>query len=119
MKKSRTKGASGEREAADLIRSITGTKLRRTPLSGGMEFKGDVQTLEDGIVRDHHIEIKRVEALNLPKAWRQACDDCPPSKTAIVMHRRNNTEWMVTVRAADYWGYLAELEELRSLKVAA
>lgn len=110
----RDKGKRGELEARALIRrhfegaAIARVDIERTPNSGGLSFKGDLHGIPD-----HHLEIKRTERLDLPAAWRQATDDCQAHKTAAVMHRRNEGEWLLTVRAEDYWGYLAELVALR------
>lgn len=47
-----------------------------------------------------HIEVKRVERGNvhnwMDQAVRDAGDQCP-----VVMHRKNRTEWLITVRLTD------------------
>src|SRR5262245_2692501 len=93
---SQRKGKAGELEFAHLLRRY-GFDCKRTPNSGGLDFKGDLWGM-----RDHHWEIKRVERLDLPKAWRQACADGGVSQIAVVAHRRSRDEWLVTLRADDY-----------------
>jgi hypothetical protein len=48
-----------------------------------------------------HVEVKRVEALNIRKAVEQSVHDADSGEAAIVLHRQNRTPWLVTVRLAD------------------
>ncbi len=104
---SQRKGSDGEREFSKLL-NAHGFDTKRTPRSGGMSFKGDLWGM-----RDHHWEVKRVERLDLPAAWRQACSDSRPDQTCVVAHRKNGQPWMVTLNAEDYVGMLEELREAR------
>ena len=90
------KGAKGERELAQILRDMYGYETKR-----GSVFQGtsDVVGLP-GV----HIECKRVERLNIHEAMKQAqqeaakrCDGIP-----AVFHRRNRTEWLVTMRLEDW-----------------
>ena len=101
------KGSDGEREFAKLLQAH-GFECKRTPRSGGMDFKGDLWGM-----RDHHWEVKRVKRLDLPAAWRQAIHDSSVTQTTVVAHRKNQGEWMCTLRAEDYVGMLAELRDAR------
>lgn len=49
-----------------------------------------------------HIECKRVEALNIYKAIEQAKNDAREDETPVVMHRKNSSEWLVTMRFDDW-----------------
>ena len=73
-----------------------------------MDFKGDLFGLK-GV----HVEVKRTERLNLPKAWRQATSDCPVSHIPSVFHRSSGEEWLCTIRGEDFAGLLREVEDVR------
>jgi len=96
-KASRDKGKRGERELAEQLRTLgLGPDIRR-----GQQFSGreapDIVNLP-GI----HAECKRVEALNIWAAMKQAISECPEDKVPAVFHRRNNSEWLVTMRLEDW-----------------
>lgn len=93
---SRRKGAAGERELANILKSY-GYDARRGQQYCGANGDADVIGLE-GV----HIECKRVERLNIHDAMKQAADDARERETPIVAHRKNNTEWLVTMRLSDW-----------------
>jgi len=93
---SREKGKTGEREFAALCREHGFKNARRGQQFNGLEGK-DVVGLE-GI----HIEVKRVERLNIDKAMKQSIEDSKEGEIPIVAHRRNREEWKVTMRAEDW-----------------
>lgn len=96
-KGSQRKGADGERELADLLRR-QGYDIRR---GGSLSF-GDIPDLVGlpGI----HIEVKRVERLNVPEAMRQAIQDSARfhDGAPTVFHRRSREPWLVTMRLSDW-----------------
>jgi Holliday junction resolvase len=94
---SKQKGARGEREWAKICREQGFTEARRGQQYSGIEGE-DVVGLE-GI----HIEVKRVERLNIEQALQQAERDKKDNEMAIVAHRRNNEKWKVTMRAEDWF----------------
>ena len=86
---SRTKGAVGEREFADLLKSMGLEARRGQQFSGGKDSPDVVHNLT-GV----HFEVKRVQAGN-PYNWLdQACRDCGKGAIPIVAHRKNNRQWM-------------------------
>lgn len=89
---SRNKGANAERELAKIIGERLGVKLHRTPLSGGMAWKGDVQGW-DGF----HIEAKRCERLSIPAWVAQAEADCPEGSIPLVVFRSSRQPWRVVI----------------------
>lgn len=93
---SRNKGAAGERELAAKLREY-GYNCRRGQQYSGANGDADVVGLP-GI----HIEVKRVEKLNLYDAMAQAVRDAKDDETPAVFHRKNNKEWLVTLRLDDY-----------------
>ena len=92
---SKQKGARGEREFAKLCRD-NGYNARRGQQYNGIE--GDDVVGLDGI----HVEVKRVERLNIEDAMSQAKVDAK-GKLPIVAHRKNNCEWLITMRAEDWF----------------
>ena len=95
---SRRKGAEGERELANKLKDY-GYSCRRGQQYCGANGDADVVGL-DGI----HIEVKRVERLNLYDAVDQARRDSLPFSTQLpaVFHRKNNCEWLVTMTLPDW-----------------
>ena len=59
-----------------------------------------------------HIEVKRVEHLNLDDALGQSRRDAAKTDGAIpiVMHRKNGTKWKVTMDAHDWFKLYREWE---------
>ena len=93
---SRAKGARGERELARILRGY-GYDCRRGQQYCGANGDADVVGL-DGI----HIECKRVQKLNLDDAMLQAVRDRKPDEYSAVFHRKNNREWLVTMKLDDW-----------------
>lgn len=91
---SRRKGASGERELAAELTRLFGHACRRGQQYCGLEGQ-DVVGLP-GI----HIESKRVNKLNLSRAYVQAKRDAG-IKLPIVCHRADRQPWMLTVALED------------------
>lgn len=96
---SRAKGARGERELASKLREYGYCKAERD----GQQGKGnagehpDVKGI-DGM----HIECKRVERLQLSDAMCQSIADAREGEMPVVMHKKNNEEWFVTLRLDDF-----------------
>ena len=53
-----------------------------------------------------HFEVKFVEKLNIRDAVTQAVGDCPEGKIPAVAHKKKRDEWLVTVRADDFFKIL-------------
>lgn len=95
------KGKRGEREFSALLRTH-GFDARRGQQFSGSPDSPDV--VSDALVW-MHIEIKRVQHLNLAKACAQAKRDAE-GKPWIVAHRRNRGPWMVTMDDRELYGLL-------------
>ena len=95
MTNSRRKGAEGEREIANILKNH-GYDARRGQQYSGANGDADVVGLP-GI----HIEVKRVEALNIDKAMEQSKRDAR-GEIPAVFHRKNGKEWKATVRLEDF-----------------
>lgn len=99
---SRDKGKRGEREFASLCREY-GYNARRGQQYSGLEGQ-DVVGLPY-----MHVEVKRVERLNLYDAMAQAVNDAK-DKIPIVAHRKNHCGWLITMRAEDWFNIYSEYE---------
>lgn len=93
---SRNKGKRGELEAAHALQKY-GYDARRSQQYAGINSDADVVGLP-GI----HIEVKRVEKLNLENAMQQSERDAGANEKPIVMHRKNHSQWLVTM-PLDEW----------------
>lgn len=96
-KTSQRKGANGERELAALLRE-QGFYIRR---GGSLSF-GAVPDLVG--LPGVHMEVKRVERLNLSQAMAQAVRDSERFQDGApaVFHRRSRESWLVTMRLDDW-----------------
>lgn len=96
MTNSRQKGARGERELASKLREH-GFDARRGQQYSGANGDADVVGLP-GV----HIEVKRAERFSLYDALAQSKRDARYDELPVVMHRKNNCEWVV-VQPLDDW----------------
>ena len=105
---SRNKGKVGEREFASLLREH-GFDARR-----GQQFSGspDSPDVVSEALAWLHVEVKRVQNLNLTDACTQAERDAGRGAPAghqkpwIVAHRRNHAPWLITMRAETFFNFL-------------
>ena len=93
---SRDKGCRGERELANKLKEY-GYECRRGQQYCGSNGDADVVGL-DGV----HIEVKRTERLSLYDALAQAKHDAKEGEMPVVMHRKNNCEWVVIQPLEDW-----------------
>lgn len=100
---SRQKGKRGELEFARLLRDHGFDNARRGQQYSGANGDADVIGI-DGL----HIEVKRVEKLNLQDAFDQAKRDARTGEIPVVAHRKNNCEWLITLPADDFFEMIKE-----------
>ncbi len=93
-KKSRNKGARGEREFAEVLRGY-GFEGERSARNGKTDE--DVQHNIDGV----HFEVKRVERLTIDKWVQQAERDANQGETPIVVYRKNGDKWRAVIPVDD------------------
>lgn len=93
---SRSKGAKGERELAKILREY-GYPCRRGQQYSGANGDADVVGLPN-----IHIEVKRMERLEIYSAIAQAVRDAKNDEKPAVFHRKNECEWLVTMRLEDW-----------------
>ena len=96
-KASRDKGARGEREWRNVLRSLfrCDTAERGCQRAGGPHSPDVINGIPGT-----HAEVKRVERLRLYEAMEQASGDAGDS-IPYVASKRNRGEWLITVRAED------------------
>lgn len=97
MVNSKQKGKVGELEFSNLCKKH-GFNTRRSQQYAGINNDADVVGLE-GI----HIEVKRVERLNVSQAIGQAIRDKTDEEIPIVAHRKNREPWLITMTADDWF----------------
>ena len=93
---SRSKGARGERELANILKAH-GYEARRGQQFSGANGDADVVGLPG-----YHIECKRTERLNLSAAMAQSVRDARDGETPVVVHKKNREEWLITMRLEDW-----------------
>ena len=110
MVNSNRKGKTGERELSKLFRSYGFEGARRSQQFAGINNDADVVGLPHV-----HVECKRVERLNIHEAIEQTIRDKREEELGIVAHRKNRTDWLITMTLDDfmeiYKRYLITLEE--------
>ena len=104
MTNSKQKGARGEREFASLCRT-NGYNVRRGQQYNGLEGEDCVG------LPFIHVEVKRVQRLNIDDAMTQAIRDSNNTgKIPIVAHRKNNSRWLITMEVEDWFNLYREWE---------
>ncbi len=93
---SKRKGNAGEREISNILKEH-GYLAHRGIQYDPARFEADVEGLP-GI----HIEVKRVEKLNIYEALEQSQRDAKEGEMPTVMHRRNRDKWKVTMLLDDW-----------------
>ncbi len=89
----RTKGAAAEREVINIFKAAGWPHAERTSNGRPQDGRGDVTNGPAGC----HIEVKRHEKLNVPKAFDQAVADADALDIPVVVHRPSRHEWMATL----------------------
>ena len=96
MTNSKNKGARGERELSSKLKEH-GYNTRRGQQYCGANGDADVVGLPN-----IHIECKRVEKLNIYNAVSQAKADAKDNELPTVFHRKDRSEWLVTMTLEDW-----------------
>ena len=98
---SKRKGKIGELEVVNLLKAA-GFNAHRS-----VQYCGATGDAPDVVVEGFplHIEVKRVERLNLKQAYQQAVHDSKANgknEIPVVFHRRSHQPWMVMLSADDF-----------------
>jgi len=91
---SKQKGKRGELEACKALETILNISHRRSVQYCGKAGDADIIGLK-GI----HFEVKRSEKMNLYEALSQAVKDAKNDDIPVVMHRKNNKDWVLVLKA--------------------
>jgi len=83
-----------------------------------MREEGSSSRVVVGGIPFTHAEVKRVERLDLYTAIRKAIDDAGNDAIPYVAHRRNRSEWLVTVRSQDLIPMANAIIEALGLEIA-
>lgn len=94
---SKNKGKAGELEVVKLFKSYGFKNAMRSQQYSGANHDADVIG-----VPELHIEVKRVERLNVDNAIEQCHRDKREEDLGVVVHRKNNKDWLVTM-TFDEW----------------
>lgn len=95
---SKRKGAKGERECFELLSALLGRTIKRR--LGAARSGGD----DTGDLPGWSVEVKRVERLQIPKWWRQACEQAERyQKKPVLIYRQSGQPWRVVLRLMDVY----------------
>jgi hypothetical protein len=95
---SRRKGKVGELEARDRWNSLLPrANARRAQQHSGSESASDL--ISPG-TPNLWLEVKRVQALNIHATMAKSLEQCG-SLAPVILHRKNDTEWLLTIRLDD------------------
>lgn len=110
MINSKQKGARGERELSKKLQEF-GYITRRSVQYNGKAEEGQADIVGLPYI---HVEVKRVERLNIYDAIEQAKRDSKKSDNLpAVFHRKNNCEWLVTMRLEDWLELYRDYADIR------
>ena len=98
---SRAKGKTGELEAAHYL-----ADLFKLPVRRGQQFRGGADSPDVAGLRGLHVEVKRVEKLNLDTALEQSARESGTDEVPLVLHRSNRKRWKLTFYADDLLRFL-------------
>lgn len=94
---SNSKGKRGELELANIFKEYGFKDARRSQQYAGINNDADVVGLPD-----LHIEVKRVERLNIDNAIDQCIRDKKEEELGVVAHRKNNRPWLITMTLEEW-----------------
>ena len=106
---SRRKGAAGELEAAKALNAVLPhAQARRAQQYCGHETAADLvcEGLE-GVM----VEVKRRQSMNVHKVMAESLAHCTDAMLPVILHRKDNEEWLLTIRLEDLPKALEKLSE--------
>ena len=107
---SKQKGKAGELELSRKLKEY-GYDAKRSVQYNGKDGQADVLGLPS-----IHIECKRVERLNLYDAMEQAKRDAKNGGAPTVFHRKNRSNWLVTMELDDFMSLYKAFESNQRLR---
>lgn len=107
---SRKKGSRGELEAAHELNAVLpGAQARRAQQYSGTEGTSDL--IAPGIP-GLWLEVKRRQSLNLQRVIEESLGNCG-QLAPVVLHRKDNAEWLITFRVSDIPKVIEEMAGAR------
>ena len=99
MPNNKRKGAAGELEAAHALNAVLPhAKARRAQQYCGHETAADLVCEGlDGVM----VEVKRRQSMNIHKVMKEAQATSTDAQLPIILHRKDNEEWLLTIRLED------------------
>lgn len=123
-KNNKRKGADYERFICKTINDYLGTSFTRTPMSGGMQWKGDIINSNgcNSIMDSIHFEIKNCQNLHLVTWLKQAYQDSPGRKAPSVISKvpkvfetidnsRSKVQHIITMDLMDFLNLMKIIDE--------
>lgn len=105
---SRKKGSRGELEAAHELNAVLpNARARRAQQYSGTEGTSDL--IAPGLP-NLWLEVKRRQSLNLQKVMEESLENCG-GLAPVILHRKDNAEWLVTFRLTDLRTVVGQLED--------
>lgn len=101
---SRRKGKEGERAWRDELREAGFNAKRGQQFAGGPDSP---DVICDDLKRAH-FEVKVGKRIRVEEAMAQASEDCGADKVPIVASRKDRGEWLVTMRAQEWFAILRD-----------
>ena len=93
------KGAAGEIEAAKALNAVLPhAKARRAQQYAGHETAADLVCEGlDGVM----VEVKRRQQMNIHKVMSESVQHCTDGVLPMILHRKDNEQWLLTIRLED------------------
>ena len=121
---SRNKGASFERQIADILKATLGLEFVRTPQSGGFAkrkdqsegFRGDIVPVDRDVEFVLHIEAKNAKTWSFPAWLKQAESDVPDGKIPVIVAHKFGTSKKYILLEFEHFLNLVPAERLFSKK---
>ena len=95
----RRKGAAGELEAAKALNAVLPhAKARRAQQYCGHHTAADLVCEGlPGIM----VEVKRRQSMNIHKVMSESVQHCTDGVLPMILHRKDNEQWLLTIRLED------------------
>lgn len=95
----RTKGKNAELACAKILNEL----LPHAQCRRSQQFKGDKTAADltcDGLP-GIMVEVKRRQSMNLHSVMDKSLEDCGEGDVPVILHRKDNCEWLMTIRLED------------------
>ncbi len=95
----RRKGSAGELEAAKALNAVLPhAQARRAQQFAGHHTAADLVCEGlDGVM----VEVKRRQSMNIHKVMKESQAHCTEAMLPMILHRKDNEEWLLTIRLED------------------